>query len=167
MNAMKEIRVEKVTLNVGTGTDKEKLDRAKKLLESLTKQKAVITVTRKRNTFGVAKGRPIGVKVTLRGQNAELFLADVLNSMDKKINESKISEGNFSIGIKEYIDLPNANYDPDIGIIGFDVAVTLSRFGFRVKRRRLRKSKIGKGHLISKGETVEWIKNLGVEVVGA
>ena len=34
MNAMKEIRVEKVTLNVGTGTDKEKLDRAKKLLES-------------------------------------------------------------------------------------------------------------------------------------
>ena len=164
---MKEIRVEKVTLNIGAGTDKERLERSKKLLESLTKQKAVITNTRRRNTFGVAKGRPIGVKVTLRGNNAELFLAEVLKGVDKKVKMSQINGGNFSIGVKEYIDLPNAVYDPDVGIVGFDVSVTLERPGFRVKKRRLRKAKIGKTHLISKGETIAWMKDLGVEVVGA
>lgn len=163
---MREIRIDKVTLNVGSGTDKDRLDRAKKLLENLAEQKAVITKTRKRSTFGVAKGRPIGVKVTLRGPKAESFLKEVLEGVDNKIKESQVNDGNFSIGVKEYIDLPNATYDPDIGIIGFDVAITLERPGFRVKMRRVRKSKIGKKHLISKGETIEWIKSLGVEIVG-
>lgn len=167
MNPMREIRIDKVTLNVGSGTDKDRLDRAKKLLEKLAEQKAVITKTRRRSTFGVAKGRPIGVKVTLRGPKAESFLKGVLEGVDNRVKESQANDGNFSIGVKEYIDLPNATYDPDIGIIGFDVAVTLERPGFKVKRRRVRKSKIGKKHLISKVETIEWIKNLGVEIVGS
>ena len=72
-----------------------------------------------------------------------------------------------SIGLKEYIDLPNVNYDPDIGIVGMDVSVTLERPGFRVKKRRIKKSKIGKKHLISKGETIEWLKKkFGVRIIG-
>ncbi len=166
MNPMREIKIEKVTLNIGCGIDKEKLERAKKLLEKLANQKPVITNTVKRSTFGVAKGRPIGVKVTLRAHNAEKFLASVFSSVDNKIKASQVNAGNFSIGVKEYIDLPTATYDPDIGIIGFDVAISLERPGFKVARRRIRKSKIGKKHLISKEETIEWIKKLGVDVIG-
>jgi large subunit ribosomal protein L5 len=73
--------------------------------------------------------------------------------------------GNFSFGIKEYIDLPGMKFDPDIGIFGMDVCVTLERRGYRVKRKRL-KSKVGKKHLISKQEAIEWVKReFEVEIV--
>jgi large subunit ribosomal protein L5 len=162
---MRKVRLEKVTLNIGTTTDKEKLERALKLLEKLTGRKPVVTKTHKRNTFGIAKGRPIGAKITLRGKEAEEMLKKVFSGVDNMIKLKQINDGNFSIGVKEYIDLPGVNYDPDIGVLGFDCTVTLERPGYRVKRRRLRKAKIGKKHLITKEETVEWIKSLGVKIV--
>ncbi|MBU5688399.1 MAG: 50S ribosomal protein L5 [Candidatus Aenigmarchaeota archaeon] len=165
MNPMRKVRLEKVTLNIGTTTDKEKLERALKLLEKLTGRKPVITKTHKRNTFGIAKGRPIGAKITLRGKEAEEMLKKILKGVDNIVKLKQINGGNFSIGVKEYIDLPGVNYDPDIGVLGFDCTVTLERPGFRVKRRKLRKAKIGKKHLITKEETVEWIKSLGVNVI--
>lgn len=165
MNPMREIRIEKVTLNIGCGADKEKLEKAKKLLEKITEQKPVITRTHKRTTFGMARRRPIGVKMTLRKEKAKKILSDVFKAVDNKIKSNQINAGNFSIGIREYIDLPNTNYDPDIGILGMDVSVTLERPGYRVKRRKRKKAKIGKKHIITKEETINWIKNLGVEII--
>jgi len=165
MNKMREIRLEKVTINISSAVDKEKLARAEKLLNKLTGRKPIITKTHKRNTFGLAKGRPVGVMVTLRGNEAMQMLKDVLKANDNIIKMKQINDGNFSIGVKEYIDLPNVKYDPDIGIMGFDFCVTLARPGYRVKKRKIKKSKIGKSHLITKQETVDWIKKLGVNVV--
>ncbi|MEM5878862.1 MAG: 50S ribosomal protein L5 [Candidatus Aenigmatarchaeota archaeon] len=165
MNAMKKVRLEKVTLNMGTSTDKEKIEKGLKLLEMLTGKKPVVTKTIKRNTFGIAKGRPIGVKLTLRGKDAMDMLMKVFSAVDNSIKIKQINAGNFSIGVKEYIDLPGVNYDSSIGILGFDCTVTLERPGYSIKRRKLRKAKIGKKHLITKQETVDWIKSLGVKVV--
>lgn len=162
---MKRIRIEKVTLNIGTTTDKEKLERAAKLLEKITGRKPIITKTRKRNTFGIARGRPIGVKITLRGKAAEEMLMSVLKSVKNTLKSSQINGGNFSIGVKEYIDLPGVKYDPNIGVLGFDCCVTLERPGYRVKRRKIKTAKIGKRHLITKEETIEWVKALGVKIV--
>jgi len=167
-NPMRRIRVEKVTINIGCGNDREKLERAKKLLEKLTNRKVVITKTKRRTTFGMARNRPIGVKVTLRGKEAVDFLKRVLEAVDFRLAESQFDEfGNFSIGVKEYIDLPGVKYDPDIGIIGMDVCVTLERPGNRVKRKKYKKSKIGKNHIIKKDEAIEWVKQqFGVKLVG-
>ena len=99
-----------------------------------------------------------------RREKAEKFLIDVLNSADKKIRMNQINNGNFSIGVKEYIDLPEIQYDPDIGIIGFDVAVTLERPGFRVKHRAIKTGKIGKRHLVSAEEAMTFVKKRGIEV---
>ncbi|MEM5799444.1 MAG: 50S ribosomal protein L5 [Candidatus Aenigmatarchaeota archaeon] len=165
MNPMRKVRLEKVTLNIGTTTDKDKLERALKLLEKLTGRKPIVTKTHKRNTFGIAKGRPIGAKITLRGEEAEEMLKKILKGVDNILKIKQINDGNFSIGVKEYIDLPGVNYDPDIGVLGFDCTVTLERPGYRIKRRKLRKTKIGKKHLITKEETIEWIKSLGVNVI--
>ncbi|MCX8178371.1 MAG: 50S ribosomal protein L5 [Candidatus Aenigmarchaeota archaeon] len=165
MNAMKKVRLEKVTLNMGTSTDKEKIEKGLKLLEMLTGKKPVVTKTIKRNTFGIAKGRPIGVKLTLRGKDAMNMLMKVFSAVDNSIKIKQINAGNFSIGVKEYIDLPGVNYDSSIGILGFDCTVALERPGYSVKRRKLRKAKIGKKHLITKQETVDWIKSLGVKVI--
>ena len=165
-NPMREIRVEKVTLNIGCGNDADKLKRAEKLISTISGQKPLITITKNRTTFGMIKRKPIGIKVTLRKEKAMKFLIGALSTIDKELKEKQINDGNFSFGIKEYIDLPNTNYDPEVGMMGLDVCVTLERPGFRIKRK-LRTSKIGKKHLITKNETIEWLrKNLEVNVIG-
>jgi len=162
-NPMKQVRIEKVTLNIGCGDDKQKIENAQKLLEKLTEGKPVITTSKRRSTFGVAKGRPLGVKVTLRKDKAAQFFNSVLKSVDNIIKESQIDkEGNISFGIREYIDLPNVRYSPEIGMLGMDVAITLERPGYHVKKRRVRKAIIGKKHKINKDDTINWLKQRGV-----
>jgi len=166
MNPMRKIRIEKITINIGCGESGEKLERAKKLLKKLTNKKIAVTHTHRRTTFGVAKGRPIGCKITLRKKDAEEFLKKFLDAVDNKLSESVFDyQGNFSFGIKEHIDIPGVRYDPEIGILGMDVCVTLERPGFRVKNKRL-SHKIGKKHLIRPEEAKEWVvKNYGVEII--
>jgi len=166
MNPMQNIRIEKITINIGCGESGEKVEKVQKMLETLTNRKIVITKTHRRTTFGVAKGRPIGCKVTLRGKDAEEFLKRALEAVEKKLPKNIFdTQGNFSFGIKEHIDIPGVRYDPDIGIFGMDVCVTLERPGFRIKRKRI-SHEIGNKHLIKPEEAKEWvINNYGVEVV--
>lgn len=159
MNPMREIKIAKVTVNIGRGEPGDKVEQARKLLETLTGKKIVTTKTLKRNTFGVSKGRQIGVKVTLRSEDAITFLNKAFDARERKINSSQFDrQGNFSFGVPEYIDMPGVEYDPDIGIIGMDVAVTLERPGFSVSKRRIRPEKVGKAHKITKEEAMEFAK---------
>jgi len=163
---MREIRIEKVTLNVGCGGDYQKIEKAKMLLEMLTERKPIVTLSKTRSTFGVAEGKPVGVKVTLRKNAAEEFFKKVLQSRDNKVDFSQIDEnGNINFGIKEYIDLPEVKYSHEVGMLGLDVAVTLERRGYRVKKRKIKRSNISKKHKINKEEVVNWLKGKGVEVV--
>jgi large subunit ribosomal protein L5 len=76
--------------------------------------------------------------------------------------------GNFAFGIKEHIEIPGTKYVPELGIFGMDVVGTLERPGFRVKRRRIRPSRIGKSHRISKDEAIRFVtERFGIEVKGA
>jgi len=166
MNKMREIRIEKVVLNVGCGGDLQKIERAKKLLEMLTGKKPTVTKSKKRSTFGIAKGKPVGVKVTLRKKDAENFLKKVFEAKKNTISSSQIDDnGNFSIGVAEYFELPGVKYNHEIGTLGFDVTVTLERPGYRVKKRKVKKSNIGKKHLITKEDTINWLKEMGINVV--
>ena len=158
-NPMREIRLDKLTLNIGAGEAGPKLEKGKALLEYITQGKVVITKTHKRTTFGPAKGRPIGAKVTLRGNQAMEILGKLLQGVDNRLKPGQFDRnGNFSFGIHEYIHIPGIKYNPDIGIMGFDVAITLMRPGFRVSRKRIRPGKIGKNHRITPQEAQEWVK---------
>jgi large subunit ribosomal protein L5 len=166
MNQMKQIRLEKVTINMCTGEPGPELEKAKKLLQLVSGKKVVITHSKKRSTFGVAKGRQIGVMTTLRGREAREFLERLLQAKENKLDASVFdSSGNFSFGIAEYIDIPGVNYDPDIGIRGFDIAVSLERPGYRVKKRKYKRQPVGKTHRITPEESIEWAKKeFGIEV---
>ncbi|MFH1473709.1 MAG: 50S ribosomal protein L5 [Candidatus Aenigmatarchaeota archaeon] len=166
MNPMRSIRIEKITVNIGCGDSGEKLEKAKQLLAELTKKKIVVTRTHGRTTFGMAQNRPIGCKVTIRGNDAKEFLKKALVAAEKKLPRTVFdSTGNFSFGVKEHIDIPGVNYDPNIGIFGMDVSVTLERPGFRIKKKKL-SSKVGKKHLIKPEEAIEWVtKNFEVQIV--
>ncbi len=168
MNKMREIRIEKVTLNVGAGKDQVKLKKGIKLLKNLTGIAPVQTHTQKRiAAWGLRPGLPIGCKLTMRGNRAASILKTLLTAKDNRITERQFdSKGNISFGIHEYIDVQDAKYDPEIGIMGFQVCVTLERPGFRVRRRRIGKVPVSHRHEITKDDAMEFMKNkFNVEVV--
>ena len=156
MNIMREIRIDKVVLNIGCGTTM-KIDDAKAILEMISGSMVVITKTKKRTTFNVPKDKPIGCKVTVRNGAGEL-LRRLLTAKENTLSGSNFDNtGNFSFGIKEYIEVPGAEYNPKIGITGFDVCVTLARPGYRVKRKSM-VSSIGKKHMIKKEDAIKFVK---------
>ncbi len=158
-NKMREIKIEKVVLNIGIGEPGERLEYAKTILEEITKRKAVYRKTKKRTTFGVAKGRNIGVIVTVRGEEAKKLLDRLLKAKDGQINKKYFSGRTFSFGIPEYFEIPGTEYNPKIGILGLDVCVTLKRPGYK-------NIKIGKKHRISSEEAVSFIlENFEVKIV--
>ncbi len=161
MNPMRQISVEKVTLNIGAGKDQTKLEKGMKLIESITGYKPVKTFTKKRiQEWGLRPGLPIGCKLTLRKEKALELLKRLLEAKDNTLQESNLdNEGNISFGISEYIDVPGVKYDPDIGIMGFQVCVTLKRNGFRIRHRILKRRTIPKKHRIRKEEAIDFMKN--------
>jgi len=168
LNPMREVRVEKVTLNIGVGEGGEKLSKAETLLERLTGQKPARTMAKKTiREFGMRKGEPVGVKVTLRGKRAEEMLPKLLQAVDNRLSSSCFDgHGNFSFGIKEYIDLPGVRYDPEIGMFGMDVCVTLERPGYRVKRRKRQPRRIPSSHALTREEAIKFVtEKWGVTVV--
>ncbi len=160
-NSMRQIKIEKITLNIGTGGPGDKMEKAIKLLTKISGMKPVETKTMKRiPTWGLRPKLSIGVKVTVRGKKAEELLSRLIKSLDNKVDPKKFDKsGNLSFGIREYIDIPGVQYDMDIGIIGLEAAVTLIRPGFRVRRRKIRQSKIPTRHRITKQEAIEFISN--------
>ncbi len=159
-NIMRDIRISKVTVNMGVGEGGEKLAKAEALLESLTNQKPVKTIAKRTEpTFGTRGGLPIGCKVTLRKSKAEDFLKKALDAVDFTIKRTNVDEqGNLSFGIKEHIDMPGVKYDPNVGIFGMDVSLTIERPGYRVKKRRISKRKISKHHLVGREDSLKFLQ---------
>ena len=161
VNPMTQIRIEKVTLNIGTGKDQALLEKAIKLIEHITGETPVKTVTQKRIAgWGLRPGLPIGCKITFRGKKAEELLQKLLTAKENNLQPGWFDDkGNVSFGIAEYIDIPGIKYDTNIGMMGLQVCVTLTKPGFRIKNRKLKKKKIPKKHQISKEDAIEFIKN--------
>ena len=167
-NLMKKISLGKVVLNMGVGKSGEPIEIGKKALEQITGKKPNARNAKKsQRDWGVRKGEPIGVAVTVRDNDATELLKRLLVTKDNKINGRSIdNEGNLSFGIREHIDIPGIKYDPKIGILGLEVSVSLARSGFNIKIRSQQKSKIGKNHRISKDDTIKFLtENFGVQVV--
>ncbi|MDO8646981.1 MAG: 50S ribosomal protein L5 [Candidatus Diapherotrites archaeon] len=165
-NRMQNVRVEKITLNIGVGQAGDELKKAEEILKRITGKKPIQTICKiKQPTWGIREGLPIGVKVTIRGKKALEFLKTAFAAKEKKLKAASFDAlGNFGFGIKEYIDLPGAKYDPKLGMKGFDVLVTLEKPGYRIKRRMFKTKKISK-HAVKKEEAMEFIRQtFGVEV---
>ena len=166
-NPMREIRVGKVVVNIGLGKSGEAIERGKQVLEQVTGQQPSQRRARKSvRDFGIHKGEPIGVMVTTRGEGTHALIEKLLVAREKKMNESSFDpKGSVSFGVKEHIEIPGIRYDPAIGILGMNVSVLLERPGYRVARRGRRASRVGKGHVVSREEAMEYFRsNFGVTI---
>jgi len=161
-NAMREIKVAKVTVNMGIGPEQNDMKTGQKIIEKITDCKAVQTKCKvKQPKWGIRPGLPIGLKVTLRKPKAEEFLKRALAAKGNALNKKCFdNQGNFGFGVHEYIDMPGVKYDPVLGVRGFDVLVTLERPGFRIKRRKIKSKKVGREHAIVKNEAMEFVQKM-------
>lgn len=167
-NPMKELRVGKVVVNIGLGKSGEAIERGKKVLEQVTGQRPAQTRSKGSvRDFGIHKGEPIGVVVTVRGKKAGPLIEKLLAAKEKKLPESSFDpRGSVSFGIKEHIEIPGIRYDPEIGILGMNVSVLIERPGYSVARRARRTARVGKSHLVSKEDSLRFFKDrFGVTVV--
>ncbi len=168
MNAMREIRIDKVVVNIGVGEAGERLVKAQKVLEMVTGHKSVQTSSRTINRdFGIRKGMPLGCKVTLRGDDATEFLKKALPIREMRVPVYSFDkEGNMSFGISDYTDFEGMKYDPDIGIYGMDINVVLRRAGNRITKRALLRRSIPKQHRVQRDEAIQYMKdNFNVKVI--
>lgn len=168
INVMKNLILDKITVNICVGNDKPGMVKAEKLLKLVTNKTPVKNSARKRlATWQIRPGLPIGYKVTMRGEDANKFLKWILDSKGKKLKSSSIDgNGNFSVGVSEYLDLKGMKYDSEIGIMGFELTATFKRAGFRIKSRNIRPSKVPQRHRIKKDEVLGFMeKSFGVSII--
>jgi len=165
---MMQPRIEKVVVNLNIGKSGEPLEKATRVLEEISGQTPYKAKAKKSiRDWGIRQGEPIACVVTLRREKGLAFLKKVLPVVENKIAQRSFDEvGNFAFGLKEHIDIPGVKYDPEIGIFGMDVCVSVNRPGQRIKIRRKQTKHIGKKHLLTPEESIEYIRQtLGVEIV--
>ena len=165
---MKKITVAKVVLNMGVGKSGEPIEKAKRALEQIAGQKPSPRMAKAtQRDWGVHKGEPIGVAVTLRREPAIELIKRLFDAKGKQIKGSSFDDfGNLSFGIKEHIDIPKVKYDPNVGILVLDVSISLTRPGFNIRFRSKHKASVGRHHRISSEEAKAFLtKEFGIEVV--
>ncbi len=167
---MRDVVIDKVTVNIGVGEAGERIEKAKSVLKLLTKGTPTITKAKKPNReFGIREDQPIGVKVTLKGEIMESFLQAALWVKNFKcLSYSFSDQGSYSFGISDYTDFKGMKYNPEIGIFGMDVVVTFRRRGgYRVARRRILRRSVPRKIRVKREEMIDFMKkNYKVEIIG-
>ncbi len=164
---MKKITLEKVVLNMGVGKSGDAIEIAKKALNQISGKKSCSRAAKEtQRDFGIRKGEPIGASVTVRGKDAEALLKRLLESKGDIVKEKSFDNfGNYSFGINEHIDIPGVKYEPQIGILGLGISITLSRPGYSIRKRSKHKASVGKSHVITNQEAKDYlVKEYGVTI---
>lgn len=164
---MKKITLEKVVLNMGVGRSGDAIEIAKKALEQISGRKPSAREAREsQRDWGVRKGEPIGVAVTVRGEEARVLLKRLLEAKRNQVKPGAFDNfGNYSFGIGEHIDIPGVKYDPQIGILGLGISVTLTRPGYNIRKRSKHKARVGKSHIIKSEEAKDYlVREFGVTI---
>ena len=134
-NAMEVPKLEKVTINMGLGEAKDNakvMESAVEELALITGQRPVVTKAKKSiANFKVRQGMPVGAKVTLRGDNMYTFVDKFINIALPRVRDFKgvsrnsfDGRGNYSLGVKEQLILPEINYDKVDMIKGMNIVFT-------------------------------------------
>ena len=124
-------KLQKIVLNQGLGeavADKKIIEVALKEMTAIAGQKAVATLSTKDIAgFKVRKNMPIGVRVTLRGQQMYEFLERLVRVAlprirdFKGINNKLDGRGNYTLGITEQIIFPEINIDNITKLLGMNI----------------------------------------------
>ncbi len=130
-------RIEKIVINIGEGAANENpklLDGAVDDLVRISGQKPVITRAKKSvANFKLREERPIGTKVTLRGERMWALLDRLINVALPRIRDFRgvspdtfDGRGNYTIGLREQIMFPEIPYDKIDRVRGMEITIVTS-----------------------------------------
>jgi large subunit ribosomal protein L5 len=134
-NVMEIPRIQKIVINIGVGsetqTDSKALDAAVNDLTIIAGQKPVVAKARKSiSNFKLREGKPIGVKVTLRGQRMWSFLDRLMNIALPRVRDFRgvtadafDGRGNYTLGLREQLVFPEIDYDKIDKLRGMEITV--------------------------------------------
>ena len=119
-NKMAVPKINKVVLNVGTGSiakNKEVVENLKKDLAAISGQKPATKVAKVSiASFGLRRGMPVGLVVTLRREMMYAFLDRLFSIVLPRLRDfrgvsrkSFDKSGNYTLGITEHIIFPEAD----------------------------------------------------------
>jgi len=135
-NKMAVPHIDKVVLNVGIGEiakNKESLELAKKDLAEITGQlpsirPAKISVA----TFSIRAGMPVGLSVTLRGEQMYAFLHRLISITLPRFRDfrgvsakSFDEGGNYTMGIEEYSVFPEIDLTKPHALKGLEITIVV------------------------------------------
>ena len=133
-NVMAVPKIVKIVVNVGAGeavTNKNVLGHIQEQIAIITGQKPVITKARKSiSAFKIRKGMPLGVKVTLRGDNMYALLEKVIKIVIPRLRDFRgishsavDAHGNLNLGFTEQTIFHEIEFDKVDKIRGLEVTV--------------------------------------------
>ena len=132
-NIMEVPKITQISLNLGAKdavADSKVLNAAKVVLEKIAGQAAVKTYAKKSIAgFKLRKGMAIGVAVTLRRKQMYEFLDKFINIAlpgvrdFRGLNTKLDGNGNYNVGIKDWMVFPEVDYDKVDKIRGLNVAI--------------------------------------------
>jgi large subunit ribosomal protein L5 len=127
-------RLEKIVINMGTGTgdkDPKHLENSIRDMQLIAGQKPVVTTAKKAiSNFKLREGMKIGAKVTLRGDRMYHFFDKLASVVLPRIRDfqglspkSFDGRGNYALGLKEQLVFPEIPYDTFDRIRGMDIII--------------------------------------------
>jgi len=136
-NVMQAPRLQKIVVNIGVGEaigNAKTLDGAVKDMTLITGQKPIVTKAKKSiATFKLREGMPIGVKVTLRGDNMYYFFDRLMNIALPRTRdfrgvprEAFDGRGNYTLGLREQLIFPEIDYDTIDKVRGMEICFVTS-----------------------------------------
>jgi len=136
-NVMQVPKLKKIVISKGVGAavaDKKLIDHAVDELTKISGQKAVSTLSKKDvASFKLRKGMPIGVRVTLRGEQMFEFLDRLVTTALPRVRDFNgikatgfDGRGNYNLGITEQIIFPEIDIDKINKISGMDITFVTS-----------------------------------------
>lgn len=131
-NVMQVPKLTKIVISRGVGgavADKKLIDYSIDEITKISGQKAVATISKKDvASFKLRKGMPIGVKVTLRGEQMYEFLDRLVTSSLPRVRDFNgikangfDGRGNYNLGVTEQIIFPEIDIDKVNKIAGMDI----------------------------------------------
>lgn len=127
-------RVDKVVISVGAGEamkDSKLIQNIEDTISLIAGQKAVKVVAKKSVAgFKVRDGMPVGVKVTLRGENMYHFLDKLCSIALPRVRDFRgvdrngfDGRGNYNFGLDEQLMFPEVVYDNIIKTHGMNISI--------------------------------------------
>ncbi|MFK5937273.1 MAG: 50S ribosomal protein L5 [Sulfurimonas sp.] len=133
-NPMQIPKVEKIIISVGAGfamKDNKLIQNIEDTITQIAGQKATTVIAKKSVAgFKVREGMPVGIRVTLRGENMYNFLDRLVSIALPRVKDFRgvarngfDGRGNYNFGLDEQLIFPEVSYDSIMQIHGMNITM--------------------------------------------